>query len=78
MSVRSGLPRLLLPMSPGSGNLLEELLIILEKAGESSGVEIAQWNKISERKKVYRWANNLEKKILNRLLRFFLEKISLI
>ena len=32
-------------MSPGSGDLVEELLITLEKAGEFSGVEASQWNK---------------------------------
>ena len=51
-SVRGGLPHLLLPMSPGSGNLIEKFLITLEKAGESSGVELLQWRKNNERKNV--------------------------
>ena len=40
-------------MNPGSGDLVEELLFTLEKAGEFSGVETSQWNKKNERKKYY-------------------------
>ena len=38
-------------MNPGSGDLVEELLFTLERAGEFSGVEALQWNK-NERKKL--------------------------
>jgi hypothetical protein len=38
-------------MNPGSGDLVEELLFTLEKAGKFSGVEASQWNK-NERKKL--------------------------
>ena len=56
-------------MSPGSGDLVEELSITLEKAGEFSGVETSQWSKKSERKKYYKGANNLIEKILKRRLK---------